>query len=101
MEHTPKPWKLDSIYPDGDGYKIRGGSLVFRKGPRLIAVVKNQGDRPIAEDSLSDARLIAQAPVMYDTLNAALAAITNPQAFDLDQVRANISAVLLAAKGGA
>ena len=70
-EHTPGPWKLDSTFPDPDGYKIRGGSLVFRKGPRLIAVVKNQGDRPIVEDSLSDARLIAAAPDLLAALKTA------------------------------
>lgn len=60
--HTPGPWKLDSEFPDIDGFKVRGGSLAFRKGPRLIAVVKNQDERPIVEDSLSDAHLVAAAP---------------------------------------
>jgi hypothetical protein len=66
--HTPGPWTLDSAFPDIDGYKVRGGTLVFRKGPRLIAVVKNQGDSPIAEDHLSDARLIAAAPDLLSAL---------------------------------
>ncbi len=68
--HTPIPWILASTFPDIDGYKVRGGSLVFRKGPRLIAVVKNQGDSPIDEDNLSNARLIAAAPDMYEALKA-------------------------------
>jgi hypothetical protein len=66
--HTPGPWTLDSTFPDPDGYKVRGGSLIFRKGPRLIAIVKNQGDSPITEDHLSDARLIAAAPDLLEAL---------------------------------
>jgi hypothetical protein len=69
-KHTPSPWELDSAFPDIDGYKILGGSLAFRKGKRIIAVVRNQGSRPIIEDSLADARLIAAAPEMYEALKA-------------------------------
>ncbi len=72
MPHTPGPWKLASTYPDIDGYKVIGGTLAFRKGPRLLAVVKNQGQRPLSEDSSADALLIAAAPDLLQALKDAL-----------------------------
>lgn len=71
-KHTPGPWTLASTFPDIDGYKVKGGSLAFSNVQRVIAVVKNQGSRPVVEDSLSDARLIAAAPDLLAAAKKAL-----------------------------
>lgn len=68
VKHTPGPWVLDSIFPDIDGYKIRGGTLSYRKGPRLIAVVKKQDQSPLSEDHQATAHLIAAAPDLLEAL---------------------------------
>jgi hypothetical protein len=64
--HTPGPWELDQ-YPDVDGYKIRGGKTAFRSGPRVLAIVKDQGSAPLYE-SQANARLIAAAPDLLEAL---------------------------------
>ena len=64
--HTPGPWILDQ-FSAGIGYEIRGGNTAFRKGPRLLAIVKDQESAPVNE-SRANSRLIAAAPELLDAL---------------------------------
>mgnify|MGYP007071565801 CR=1 FL=1 len=59
---TPADWVLASEFPHVTGYRIKGGSLAFRKGPRIIAYVINQDTAPLGSNNASgDARLIPAA----------------------------------------
>ena len=60
---TPGPHKLDSIFPDEDGYKI----VKDTRTPRLLAIVKNQGSAPVYE-AQANAYLYAAALEMYEAL---------------------------------
>lgn len=62
--HTPVPWNM-SQFPDMDGYKIYGGKLAFRNGPRLLAVVKNQ-DTATMDESEYNAHLFLAAPELLE-----------------------------------
>ena len=81
---TKGPWHVHETTGE-----IADGTNVF--------VASVEGELVTPEEK-PNARLIAAAPELYDELFRALAVITNPQAFDVEGVRADILRVLTKAK---
>jgi hypothetical protein len=71
--HTPGPWRLDP-YSGDSGYTVWGGGTAYRKGPRVLAIVKNQSSAPVNE-SRFNAHLIAASPDLLEVCKKAQAMI--------------------------
>jgi len=90
--HTPGPWELY-----GRSIGNLGGVDVRACGSKLyLATALTSADYRTHAETLANARLIAAAPDMLETLNAALTLLRNPdaEAADADAVDARISSLL-------
>ena len=84
IQHTPGPWNLPSHVADGD--------IGIVAGPRLLAMVTNDEDEPMADsEQLANARLMAAAPALLAALRVAIRVIEEN---DLDEAMAGEFEVL-------
>ena len=102
MEHTKTPWKVNNVFIENaeNQYFVSedkwGGANIACCGSSV------SGDWDINE---ANAAYIVKCcnnfEAMEFRLNIALAALTNPQSFDLDQVREDTRAILQRIERGA